>query len=110
MAYSVLIESVQSKRRHTLFDESDGLIHRGSIINSNLFHAYQTEYMFLIPGGRHFGMFASYSNANRDSVLFILYDFKENRLDGWSQNTSNLTSKRRIMQFTNAVMGSVSLH
>lgn len=49
-----LIEFIQSKGRDTP-DESDGLIHKRSIIHSNLSHAYQTEYMFLNPGRRHFG-------------------------------------------------------
>lgn len=41
-------------QKASLSDGSDGLIHRGSIINSNLSHVYQTEYMFLYPERRHF--------------------------------------------------------
>lgn len=52
------------KKKGYPLDESDGLIHRRSIIHSNRSPAYQTEYMFLNPGRRHF---VFHSNANLDS-------------------------------------------
>lgn len=50
----MLTDFTPSKGRETLFDESDGLIRRGSIINSNLSRAYQTEEMFFKSGRETF--------------------------------------------------------